>query len=282
MHLVTKILIVFAALFAVLLAALAMAFSYNAQTLRESIDAERAQRQAMTISLNESQTAWQKELATAKTASEQSAGELQTLRTDLANARNERAKLLNDVQAAQLNAARSEATSAGKDQRIQTLSSLSANLQDENAKLRADYLRQSKELTDLMVRLSDLESQNQVLTQNVRSLQEQMADMANAATRKVASAADTRAGTEMATGPLVSAKVSKTAKAPSGEDLAYITAGSAAGLKPGQALNIVRGNKFIARLVILTADVNEAVGRIDTLNTGNSVMADDTVFSRVQ
>jgi hypothetical protein len=75
--------------------------------------------------------------------------------------------------------------------------------------------------------------------------------------------------------------VSKTAKAPSGDDWAYISAGSAAGLKPGQSLNIVRGNKFIGKLIIITADVNQAVGRIDTLGAANTVMADDTVLSRI-
>ena len=132
-----------------------------------------------------------------------------------------------------------------------------------------------------VVRLADLESQNQVATQNLRALQEQMADMVAAANKTANTPSTARSGVEITTGALITARVSKTAKAPSGDDLAFISAGSAAGLKPGQRLNIVRGGKYIAALVIITADVNEAVGRIDTLGTANSVMAEDTVLSRV-
>lgn len=281
MHLVTKILIVFAALFAVLLAALAMAFSYNAQQLRDSIMAERAESDAARTSLREAQTASQKEVANAKTSAEQAVSRANAMQTDLANALNERAKLVNDLKTAQLERDRFMNESQGGVTRLQTSTELSKSLQDENAKLRADYIRQSKELTDLMVRISELDSQNQVMTQNVRALQEQLADAAAAASRKAAAGADASSGTEMTTGPLITARVSKTAKAPSGDDLAFITAGSSAGLKAGQALNITRGNKYIGKLVILTADVNEAVGKIDVLGTGNTVMADDTVLSRV-
>lgn len=281
MHLVTKILIVFAALFAVLLAALAMAFSYNAQTIRESVNAERAEKAAAMSNLNVSQTAWQTELATAKTNAEQAIAASTAMRNELASLMNERSKLQADLKAAQLEAASAGNESKGKDARLQTVTEMAKALNDENAKLRADHVRMAKEQTETLVRLSELESQNQVATQNVRSLQEQMADMVAAQNKSAAKPGDTRSGVEVTTGPLVTARVTKTAKAPSGDELAFITAGSAAGLKVGQSLNVVRGNKFIGKVVLQHVDLNEASGRIDTLGTANAVMADDTVLSRV-
>jgi len=280
-HLVTKILIVFAALFAVLLAALAMAFSYNAQTIRDSVDAARAEKSAAILSLNEAQTSAQKEIANAKQASEQANAALNAMRTDYLNVQNERSKLQADLKAAQLDAARFMNESSGKDARLQTATQMASALNDENTKLRAEYLRLSKEATEKDVRLADLESQIQVATQNLRATQEQMADMIAAQDKAANTPSTARSGTEITTGPLITAKVSKTAKAPSGDTLAFISAGSSAGVKAGQRMNIVRGGKFVGALVILTADVNEAVGRIDTLGSNNTVMADDTVLSRI-
>jgi len=280
-HLVTKILIVFAALFAVLLAALAMAFSYNAQVIRDSVAAERAETAAAKVLLNEAQTAAQKEIANAKSTAAQSDAALTAMRTDYGNLQNSVAKLQADLKAAELAVASARAESAGKDARLATLTQLLSQLNDENGKLRSEYVRVSKEQTETQVRLADLESQLQVATQNLRATQEQMADMVASQTKTATGGAASRSGTEITTGPVITARVSKVAKAPSGDDLAFISAGSAAGIKSGQRLNIVRSGRFIGALVILTTDVNEAVGRIDTLGTENTVMAEDVVLSRV-
>ncbi|MFT3685894.1 MAG: hypothetical protein QM783_13395 [Phycisphaerales bacterium] len=282
MHLVTKILIVFAALFAVLLAALSMAFSYNAEQLRNQISAERAERDAANSALREAQATATTSLAKAKTDAEQAVARATAAETDKANALNERAKLMADNKSIQLERDRFMNESAGKDQRLQVATELAKSLQDQNTKLAGEFQRISKENADMLVALSDLQSQNQVMTQNVRALQEQLSDAANAASSKATAAVDPRAGAEMTAGPLVTARITKTTKSQSGDTLAVISAGANAGVKVGQRLNIVRGNKFVGALVILQADANESVGRIDTLGTGNSAMADDTVLSRVQ
>jgi multidrug efflux pump subunit AcrA (membrane-fusion protein) len=280
-HLVTKILIVFAALFAVLLAALAMAFSYNAQSLRDNIDNERAAKMAAYAQLNESQTAAQKEVANAKQAAEQATTRANAIQTDYANAKNERDKLMADLNAAQLDAAKARAESSGKDARLQTLTQLVASVNEENGKLRTEYVRLSKEGTEKDVRLADLESQIQVAVQNLRATQEQMADMVAAANKATAGTADNRRGTEFLAGPLVTGKVSAVTKAPSGDELATISVGSTAGVKVGQRMNIVRGGKFVGGLVIMTVDTTSAIGRIDLLGSSNKVMAEDTVLSRL-
>ncbi|HYD00811.1 MAG TPA: hypothetical protein VEB22_06245, partial [Phycisphaerales bacterium] len=226
MHLVTKILIVFAALFAVLLAALAISFSYNAQRLRESIDAERADKTAAVAALNEAQTAWQKEIANAKQASEQAVARVNAMQNDYSTIQNERSQLQAKVRTTELERDAYQNESKGKDARLDTLTKLTASLNEENAKLRSEFLRLSREGTEKDVRLADLESQNLVAIQNQRSLQEQMADMVAAANKASASTSNTRGGTEYTAGPLVTAKVTKITKAPSGEDLATISAGS--------------------------------------------------------
>lgn len=281
MHLVTKILIVFAALFAVLLAALTMAFSYNAQSIRDSVAAERAEKLAAIANLNESQTTAQKETTNAKAEAERLSTQLAALKNDYANLQNERNTLQAAVKSAQIAAEQERNASIGKDARLQTVTQLVAAVSGENKTLRDEHVLMAKRESDYFVRIGDLESQNQVLTQNLRAVQEQMAAMKEAANKSTATASASRSGTEITTGPLITGRVSKTAKAPSGDDLAFISVGSAAGLKEGQRLNITRGNQFIAGLIIIKADVNEAVGRVDKMNKDVAVMADDTVFSRI-
>jgi hypothetical protein len=292
-HLVTKILIVFGSLLAILLSALAIPFGSNADALRRSIDVERAAASAANAALSDERTKWQTELSAAQQRTSASSSELQQLKSEIATLQNGRAKLTADLNEALLRAERESASSRGKDQIVQTNNALLEALNKEVTEFRKNQLDLVKRETELLERLSELESTNTVLEQNVRALQEQLAEAKLSVERATASAASGSGSTTLAArpattmgglesqGPLVTARVRRTVRAESGEDLAFISSGSGAGLRVGQRLHIVRDGKFVASLVLTAVDVNEAAGRVDKLGRTIDVMSDDIVLSRV-
>lgn len=288
MHVVTKILIVFGALLSILLAALAMAFASNANTIRGDVGAEISNRNAAITALDLERTKTSSELARLKAEMEAVAGNISKFKQENETLSAERNKLMTEASQAKLEAERSRNLAAAKDGILQTNTKLVEALSTEANTLRTRGLDAAKREAELTERLSELESQNQVLTQNVRALQEQLAEArtasnrgtATAATGATSSVAASSSGSE-SFGPLVSGRVRKVTRAENGEDLAFITIGSSSGVKTGQRLHIVRDGKFIASIVITVVDAGESAGRIDRLGRTVDVLADDVVISRV-
>jgi chromosome segregation ATPase len=296
LNLLTKILVVLGALLAVVLAALSMAFAANAATIRASVDAERSMRMAAQAELDIERTKNQGEISTRKAAQEAAQGEATRLATEINALQAERKTLLAEVRDARLNAERFRNQAAGKDQVVQTSTKLVDSLTGEVTTLRDRTIASAKREAELTERLSELEAQNQVLTQNVRALQEQLAEtksameraagqVANAATpagqSATASAMAQLASGFEASGPLVTGRVRSITRAENGEDLAFLTVGGSSGLKVGQRLSIVRDGKFVASVVLTVVDASESAGRIDRLGRSVDVMANDLVLSRV-
>jgi chromosome segregation ATPase len=236
-------------------------------------------------------------LAASTSAKEAADATVARLTNELATYINERSKLQDEARQAKLDAERFRNQAAGKDQVVQTSTKLAEGLSSEVQTLRDRTLAAARREAELQERLAELEAQNQVLSQNVRSLQEQLSETRSAAAPASASttsagatdannvtaalaAANARAGVESA-GPLVSGRVRKLTRAENGEDLAFITLGSSSGLKVGQRLHIVRDGRFVASLVITVVDAAEAAGRIDRLGRSVDVLENDMVLSRV-
>lgn len=291
MHVVTKILIVFGALLAILLAALSMAFAANAGTIRDSVAGEAAGRIAAMAALDLERTKVATEISRIKSEKEVADGQVKTLTDQIKTLQEERNRLLAESSQAKLDAERARNLAAAKDGVLQTNTKLIETLSNEANSLRTRGLDSAKREAELTERLSELESQNQVLTQNIRAIQEQLAEAkssmkatpaASSASAGVAAlpASVANSGVE-SFGPLVSARVRKVTRAENGEDLAFITVGSSSGIKAGQRLHIVRDGRFVASLVITVVDAGEAAGRIDYLGRSVSVAENDMVLTRV-
>ena len=291
MHVVTKILIVFGALLAILLAALSMAFAANAGTIRDSVAGEAAGRIAAMAALDLERTKVATEISRIKSEKEVADGQVKTLTDQIKTLQEERNRLLAESSQAKLDAERARNLAAAKDGVLQTNTKLIETLSNEANSLRTRGLDSAKREAELTERLSELESQNQVLTQNIRAIQEQLAEAKssmNAAPASSSASAGVAAlpasvassGVE-SFGPLVSARVRKVTRAENGEDLAFITVGSSSGIKAGQRLHIVRDGRFVASLVITVVDAGEAAGRIDYLGRSVSVAENDMVLTRV-
>lgn len=284
MHIVTKILIVFGTVLSVLLSALTIAYASNADAIAGAYRGEQAARIAAESERASGIALSQAEKAALQQAKETAEGEKAVLVREVSQLQNERSQLITDVQNAKL------ADQSVKNQIANLTATAEANaaiigtLTKEVGALRDAQVKGSRRETELVDRLNDLEGQRQVLEQSTRALQEQLAEARTAldqAKGGISTATGAAQQAFTASGPLVQARVRQTFKSPAGDDMAVISEGSNAGLKPNQKLSIVRGGQFVATLVITNTDLTQAVGRIDRLGRTVDIKPEDLVLSRL-
>ena len=285
MHIVTKILIVFGAILTILLSALTISFTASQSKIADdykNITASR-DRAVKEVQIAQAEASEKRSaLALAKDAAEAGKSDLETR---VRNLQQELAQEIAKRKEAELSSDATKNQIAGLGESAKVNSTLIKSLTDEIGSLRKAQVESSKRETDLVDRLNDIESQKQVAEQTVRALQEQLSEARLALEQSKSNASGTSSGIAAAAveaiGPRVSARIVKLDKFPSGEDLAEINLGSAAGLKENQKLNIVRGDRFIAALVLTRVDAQRSVGRIDRLGTKNDPQVEDMVLNRL-
>jgi len=281
-HTVTKVLVVFAAILCVLLAALTMAYSVNAErvtadyraqvTLRQSTAdsamADVTQARAEQGALNEKINSLQSQLTAMS-------NQVQSLEAELSQKRSEvnQARLATDDKNAQLTQL---ATSSN------TQAELIKTYRGEVTKLRDNELTYRKREIELVDRLNDLESQREVQDGSIRALQEQLAELQ----RNINSGGPTLTGGTPA-GPFkpniaISGKVLQvgTNKA-TGRPIATINVGANNQVKENMELAISRNGQFLGNFVVTKADLQWAVGEINTLGKKVDVREGDSVGTLV-
>lgn len=286
MHVVTKILIVFGALLSILLSGLAIAYSFNADTLRSQWAAERDAKLAALADLNTERAKTAADLAAVATMKEALEADKATLAGERKTLQAENATLRASVAEAKLESERVKNQTAQQDVTVQLQTKLIATLTAEVTKLRDDMLAASKRETSLVDRLNDLESQRQVLEQSTRALQEQLQEArlsiegARATGPSMGVVGSAPAAGSEAVGPVVRGRVVQVVKSAAGDELAEIDIGSASGIRVNQRLTIVRDG-FVANLIITRVELNSAIGRIEKLGRKIEVVGGDVVLSRV-
>lgn len=279
MHPVTKILVVFAAILSVLLSALTIAYSANAQRIKEQyLDAQRAREAALAAKSaqdsihSEERARLEEEIASL----EQQLNELERRKTSL---QQDNAELLARVEQAE---SQRRATEARLDQlaaSAQTQSTLIASYRDELSSLRQSELQSKQREIELADRISDLSAQLEVAVETNRALREQIAELRQQQETQVASGEGR--SRERATRP-VRATVTEVNTNQAGDLLAQINAGSNDRLRENMELTIVQDGRFAGKLVLTSVELNEAVGRVDTLNLDTQVQPGATVLSAVR
>lgn len=278
MHVVTKILVVFCAVLSLLLAALTMSYSANASAIRDSFRQLELQKQAvegtnrdLTSSLSLLQSNYQEQINAANNRAD--AAERASKQFDT-----ERARLLTQLEQA-------KAAAEGVANRIsllaataETLSKMNSSYRDEVTALRDDSLASNRREIELTDRIRDLEGQREVLEQTARALREQLRETQLAAQNQSASAPGAD-GSFQHVGTPIFARVLEVGRLPSGDDFVTISEGANRDIKPNMKLNIIRGGNFIGTMVVMTADPQRAIGRID-LKKGD-IQANDTVVSHL-
>lgn len=274
MHIVTKFLVIIAALLSVLLSGLTIAYSTNAQRLREAVDVEKQKAAAAEAARDESLAAQVRERESLEQERTALQAAMSQVRQTIAELQGDNAQLLTDKKTLELGQTRYNT-------QIDQFLALTDAMQkkDEARAAEADELRRKnldllqKEIVYLD-RINDLTGQQEVASETIRSLQEQLAEI-----RQELDA--TRGGTAIVPGAIAQAgsklaprgfraRVLSVQRDSTGSVMVGIDAGSNAALEKDMKLNVVdlNGGRFLGVIVLERVDLNEAVGRITLLGSG--------------
>lgn len=272
MHIVTKFLVVIAAILSMLLAGLSIAYSYNADRIVSELKvqkdrAAKADAQAAAVT---SQHAAERESLQNKIAALEAS--LQDAISRVAALQGENTRLLADVNSLKQSQVTHAAQINDFTAVIQTYAALNKAQSDELNELRRRDLAATRKEIELTDRINDLESELSVSRETTRNLQEQLVAAQEELDRSFAGASSGSARTssgDMGTTYLRAptgfmARVTDV-RQDAGTTLVEIDAGVSDKLKPGMKLNVTRGSAFIGHLVLEEVQQNRSVGRVNYL-----------------
>jgi hypothetical protein len=276
-HIVTKVLVVFAAILAVLLSALTMAYAVNSDRIVASLTSERDQRSVIQAQLDQAK-------AQAREHETHLTRQLDEIRREAAdrNARireleAERTRLITSVQQAENRGEAIRGEIGQLNASVATLARLTENYRDEVTLLRDNELGYRRREIELVDRLNDLESQREVLEQSTRALQEQLAEARRAIEQGVPGA-DARQTAAFAPSIPISGRVTNVIKdTATGKPLAMINVGANNNVRNNMQLVITRNGQFVGNLIITRTDLQWSLGEIDYLGRQIEVQAGDVV-----
>ncbi|MEN0020579.1 MAG: hypothetical protein AAF747_06830 [Planctomycetota bacterium] len=285
MHLLTKVFVVFAAVLALILSTLTVAYSANADALTKALtDAEaRAAQESATKDAA---------VGAANAAAQRARDEASTLQSELSAQRRinndletQNASLLADVRRSE---EEKQAIQSQIGDFVETINAQTALLESVQSQLdvaRQDVARLRRESLALEDDLNDLLSQNAVLEQTVRAQREELESIRRQTDDRFADGT-TGGGSQEPfelTGPLVTGRVAKVeADEVVGSGLLVeIGLGTNDRVTRNSRLFVTRGDRWIADVVVLEADLNRSVARVEIGATEHQVRANDTVLSRL-
>ena len=283
MHILTKVFIVFAAVLSLVLAALTMAYSVNADTIVSKYND--ALQQAITAqAARESASA---EYAAASSVANQQIHDLQILVSDLA-ARNAKLVTENSGLTASVQSERNRADAVENQigdslQTTKAQAAVIASYIEELAGLRESELGLRRASIELEDRVNDLASQNDVFQATIRALREQLASAQREAELAMGGVAAGAEGEPYeAAGAVIRGRVTQVSTDPaSGQALIEVDVGSNDRVSENMKLQVGRGESFVATLVVLRTDLQSSVARVALTNEGASVQPGDLVVSRL-
>ncbi len=284
-HIVTKVLVVFAAVLAVLLAALTMAYSVNADRILDDYHEQIAARRAAETLNNATQAQSQEVSARHNLQLEQLRNDLNEAESLVLSLQRENEQLISEKQDANLKADSVLNQIGQLGQTNKTQMDLLTAYSNELTQLREKELQFRRREIQLVDRINDLESQNEVLDQTVRAVQEQLAELRLAAASDspgVTTASDGERIVELP-GDVVQARIVETrVDERTGRTLAQIDAGINDRIRENVRLFVTRGNEYVCDLVVVKADLQWAIGEVESKGRDVEIRPSDTVLSRLQ
>lgn len=284
MHILTKVFVLFAAVLSIMMAALAISFSVNADRILADYDNALAKTQAAESSLS----AYKAVEAQAKSTLEEDKQRIQDeLATRSADVR--RLEAANSELRIALRQAESERVSitskiAQLGVTTETQANIIAEYKDELSRLRLAELNYRDEKIDLEKQLGDLESQVIVFTQNNRMLNEQLTEMRRLVDNPGASTTVPfdNTSTEIAGAP-ISGRIDEVRSDPNtGDRLVKINLGTNDRVSNNSRMYVHRnGSTYLGELVVFKVDMNHAVARIAYTVPGQSIREGDQVLSKL-
>jgi hypothetical protein len=282
-HTVTKVLVVFASILCVLLAALTMAYSVNVGRIVDDRNAEINRRLAADALASQSIAMGKEETARLMQDIQARDSQVNQLGATISQLQSERAKLTQDLSTA---VAARDAIVNQIDQAVATSKTQALLIQqyrDEVTQLRTNELAYNHRQIELSDRINDLESNLEVQQQSVRALQEQLVE----ARRTIDAGGSIGLGsaggvtTFKPSIPISAKSVQTTKDAATGKPIATINLGTNNQIREGMLLAIVRGNEFLGNLTITKTDLQWAQGEINYLGRKVEAKNGDSVTSLV-
>ncbi|MGV6814988.1 MAG: hypothetical protein ACWA5W_08275 [Phycisphaerales bacterium] len=286
MHILTKVFVLFAAVLSIMMAALAISYSVNA----DRITADYRDKAATAVTVSN-------DLAAVKAANGQEKAAMQddlnALQDELASrdADTRRLEASNSelrIALRQAEAARESISSkiAQLGVTTETQAKIIDEYKTELGRLREAELAWRNDKIDIEKSLSDLESQVIVYEQVNRSLRERIAELQNAyANASNGNSSNTSSSASMPTeiaGPLIRGAIDEVLDDPStGDTIVKINLGTNDRMKDNTRLYIHRGNVYLGELVIFQTDLNHAVGKVTYVAQNQSIRSGDQVMSKI-
>lgn len=284
MHILTKIFVVIATFLSIALSMLVIAYATNVDRIRADYAEETARRVSGEAAQTVAAASAGRQLARQIAISDGQQKELETIRAQLTQLQNERAQLQVAKNKAEAELAATVAKINQQAEQVKTALELQSRANDELTGLRASELKLRERALASEQTINDLTSQNDVLNQNYRALQEELAmikrDVTNVAAGAVASSNNRPFEY---TGPVISGRIESVERdVASGKTLAKLSVGSNDRIAKNMILRVVREGQFIANIVVEQTDLSFSIGAVDTLGRPTEVRSGDVIVSRVQ
>jgi len=270
LHVLTKFLVVLAAVLCVLLSGLSIAYTSNADRLVAAVQAERSAAEAAKGALAQASASAARDRENSARDLSAMESQVSQLRQSIDNLSAQNARLEADNKRMSLN----EAAYVAKIDQFTQLIDANTKLADARATelnlLRQKELDSARKEIELTDRINDLSSELEVARETGRALREQLATIREGGS-------GTQAGAD-ATGGLLRAprnlraRVTDVKTDVNGSTLVSISAGQSDQLKSKMKLNLVDDEGFLGSIVLERVDLNESVGRVVLLRDGTAVV----------
>jgi hypothetical protein len=284
-HVLTKTLVVLAAVFSVALSALVIAYAVNTDRIaadyanavraKTAADAVVAQNNAsagmMKTSLEASIAALNNQLLASKKVSDDLLSENASLQSAVVKAESERQAIVNKI--------------AELGETTKTQAEIINHYRQENSALRQADLDNRTRAAELDDRIADLEGQREVLEQNYRALQEQIAE---AKRNQEQLLSGNRSGSAGAMSPMsTTVDIKGRVDAVQYDDvlkktIVKISVGSNDRVTRNMSFYIVRGDEFIGKIqVTQDPDLKNSIGELTLTSQGKQVQVGDKVQTQL-
>ncbi len=285
MHILTKVFVLFAAVLSILMAALSISYTVNADRVvadyrNAMARADLAVNDMNSLKSSSSQLVASKEEELAAARDELASRDADIRRLEAANS-----ELRIGLRSAESARESITAKIAELGVAVETQARIIDEYKNELSRLRRAELDYRDERLDLEKQLSDLESQVIVYEQVKRALEEQLTEvrttLANASSGGNAAGAARIAPAEVP-GPQIRGSVDQVTNDPAtGQLLVKINLGSNDRVRENSRLYVHRGQTYLGELVVFQVDLNHAIARMSYTVPGQEIRANDSVLSRL-
>ena len=285
MHVLTKAFMVVAALLSIALSGLVIAYAANSDKIRQALSNESASVAALEAQVATQSTLMNQENVRLQATIQQLQNDFSALQGQITALQQEKAQLQIEKDRALADKLSAESKISELAELAKTQGTLVVNYREEVTKLRGAELKSKQQTLEMEERLSDLQTQNEVLNQNYRALQEELAQLRQSAQSGQVAGAGTGASDKpyKYSGPLIMGRVESVERdAATSQLMAKLSVGSNDRVARNMELQIIRDKQFIAKIVVTELDLSYSIGVIDTLNRPVEVKAGDIVVSRIQ